>query len=57
MPIAPNAFKLIGDVGTMLREIYGIGSERKVATTWAAEQASIVPIIATKGVRVEKSDF
>ena len=57
VPIAPNAFKLIGDIKVMLKEIYGIGKERKIATTWAADQASIVPIIATKGLSVERSDF
>jgi len=55
--LAPNAFKLIGDVKVLLNEVTGIGKETKTATTWGASASSIVPAIATKGFRVEKSAF
>lgn len=54
VPVAPNAFKLIGDVAEMLKGVFGVGKDAKVATTWAASAASIVPHIATTGLRVEK---
>jgi len=54
VPVAPNAFKLLGDVATVLRDIKGIGKEVSTATTWAAGFCSIVPHIMTGGIRVEK---
>jgi len=57
VPVAPNAFKLIGDIRTILNEVMGIGKEVQGATTWAASQSTIAPHLATKGIRVEKSHF
>ena len=52
--VRPNAFKLTGDISKILKGIVGIGKETKLATTWAARQAAVVPEIATVGVRVER---
>ncbi len=54
IPVAPNAFKLVGDIGTVLGEVMGISKETKMATTWAAASASIAPFILTRGMRVER---
>jgi predicted Zn-dependent protease len=54
VPVAPNAFKLLGDVATVLRDIKGIGKDVSTATTWAAGFCSIVPHVMTGGIRVEK---
>jgi predicted Zn-dependent protease len=54
VPVAPNAFKLSGDIGEMLKSIYGIGKEVKTATTWIAMRAPIVPMMACRGIRVSK---
>jgi predicted Zn-dependent protease len=54
VPVAPNAFKLLGDVARALRDVKGIGKEVSTATTWSASFCSIVPHIMTGGMRVEK---
>ena len=54
VPVPPNAFKLTGDVLGVLRSIYGIGKERKTATTWIASRAPVVPMLACRGIRVSK---
>jgi len=54
VPVPPNAFKLTGDVLGVLRSIYGIGKERKTATTWVASRAPVVPMLACRGIRVSK---
>jgi len=54
VPVAPNAFKLTGDVLKILGSIYGIGKEVKTATTWVASRAPVVPMLAARGVRVSK---
>jgi predicted Zn-dependent protease len=54
VPVAPNAFKLRGDVAKVLCDIKGIGKEVSTATTWSASFCSIVPHILTSGIRVEK---
>ncbi len=54
VPVAPNAFKLSGDILGILGSIYGIGKERKTATTWVAMRAPVVPMLACRGVRVSK---
>ncbi len=54
VPVAPNAFKLSGDIGEILKSIYGVGKEVKTATTWIAMRAPIVPMIGCRGIRVSK---
>lgn len=54
IPIAPNAFKMIGDIELLLRKVKGIGKDVETATTWASPTSSIVPHIWTSGVRIEK---
>ncbi len=54
VPVAPNAFKFMGNIETILNNIHGIGSETKSATSWAASTASIVPHLSASGFRVEK---
>ena len=54
VPVAPNAFKLRGDMARVLREVRGIGKEAQTATTWSASFCSIVPHVLTGGLRVEK---
>ncbi len=54
VPVAPNAFKLTGDIGEMLRSVQGIGREVKTATTWIARRAPVVPMLACRGIRVSK---
>ena len=54
VPVAPNAFKLTGDVAEMFRTVYGIGREVKTATTWLVLRAPIVPMVACGGIRVSK---
>ncbi len=54
VPVAPNAFKLTGDVNEILNTIYGVGKEVKTATTWLVMRAPIVPKIASRGIRVSK---
>jgi len=53
-PLAPNAFKLRGDVSRVLKEVKCIGKETVSATTWSASFCSIVPHVLTSGIRVEK---
>lgn len=47
IPIAPNAFKIKGDVSKILLSVYGLSKERKDATTWAAATSTIAPAIAS----------
>lgn len=54
IPVAPNAFKLTGDIRKMLDNVTSVGKETKVATTWAASSSYMVPHLATSGLRVEK---
>jgi PmbA protein len=54
VPVAPNAFKLRGDVSRVLREVRGVGREASTATTWSAGFGSIVPHLLAGGIRVEK---
>jgi PmbA protein len=54
VPVPPNAFKLTGDVSEILRTIYGVGNEVKTATTWLVMHAPIVPMMASRGIRVSK---
>jgi predicted Zn-dependent protease len=54
VPVAPNAFKLTGDITEIFRTIYGIGKEVKTATTWLVMHAPIVPMLASRGIRVSK---
>jgi PmbA protein len=54
VPVAPNAFKLRGDVSRLLREVRGVGREVSTATTWSAAFGSIVPHLLAGGIRVEK---
>ncbi|MBM4248374.1 MAG: TldD/PmbA family protein [Euryarchaeota archaeon] len=54
VPVAPNAFKLRGDMARVLREARGIGREASTATTWSASFCSIVPHVLSAGLRVEK---
>lgn len=56
VPVAPNAFKLSGNIATMLKSVHGIGRETKSATTWAASVSTVVPHMSTSGLRVEKSE-
>jgi predicted Zn-dependent protease len=52
--VAPNAFKMSGDMSLLLNGVEGISKETKVGTTWAATSAYIVPWIKTTGFKVEK---
>lgn len=55
IPIAPNAFKIKGNVSEILLNVYAVGKERKDATTWAAATSTIAPpIAASKGFIVEE---
>ncbi len=54
VPVAPNAFKLLGDVSRLLREVRAVGREAFTATTWSASFCSIVPHLLAGGIRVEK---
>ena len=54
VPVVPNAFKLTGDMTEILTSIYGIGKEVKTATTWLVMRAPIVPMMASRGIRVSK---
>jgi PmbA protein len=54
IPVAPNAFKLTGDISVFLKNITAVGKQTKVATTWAASSSYIVPYVASKGFKVEK---
>jgi PmbA protein len=53
--VGPNAFKLSGDVSEFLKGVEAVGRDVKVATTWAASSAYIVPYVKSKGFRVERS--
>jgi predicted Zn-dependent protease len=53
--LSPNAFKLTADVSTFLKEVSAVGKDVKVATTWAASSAYIVPYVKSTGFRVEKA--
>jgi PmbA protein len=52
--VAPNAFKISGDVSKFLNGILAVGKDIKVATTWAASSAFMVPYVLSSGYRVEK---
>jgi PmbA protein len=54
IPVAPNAFKITGDISVFLKNVAAVGKDVKVATTWSASSAYIVPYVASKGFRVEK---
>jgi PmbA protein len=54
VPVAPNAFKLSGDIRKFLDGVQAVGKDVKVATTWAASSAFIVPHVLSSGIRVEK---
>jgi PmbA protein len=52
--VAPNAFKLSGDISKFLKGVQAVGKDIKVATTWAAASAFMVPYVLSSGIRVEK---
>jgi PmbA protein len=54
VPVPPNAFKLTGDISEIFRTVYGIGKEVKTSTTWLVLHAPIVPMLASRGIRVSK---
>ncbi len=52
--VAPNAFKISGDVSKFLNGVVAVGKDIKVATTWAASSAFMVPYVLSSGYRVEE---
>ena len=48
-----SAFKISGDVSKFLNGVQAVGKDIKVATTWAAASAFMVPYVLSSGYRVE----